>query len=289
VSDLGLWVQTACTWEVTARKLGDVNPNHDLDTLKFADFTRAAAAFAPVFDGAATRRIGETVLEAVRAMRQVVNGNTHLGTILLLAPLASVALDKDLETGLAQRLDALDLTDARLVYEAIRQAQPSGLGQAPEQDVAEEPTMPLREVMALAAARDLVARQYANGFQDVFNLGMPALTRGLMVMGSVEGAILYCQMAWLAQHPDSLIIRKIGELEAREVRLIAERLLENDWWPKVPASWKHWHNLDQLMRTQSGLNPGTTADLVAACLFVALRSGILTVPPALPWACDLVP
>jgi len=289
VADFGMWVRTACTWEVTARKLGDVNPHHDLNTLKFADFIQAAAAFSPVFDSAEQRRVGETVLEAVRAMRRAVNTNTHLGTILLLAPLATVARHENLLIARAHRLDGLDLTDARLVYEAIRLAQPSGLGRAAEQDVAEEPTLPLRDLMALAADRDLVARQYANGFQDIFDLGMPALTQGLKATGSVEGGILFCQMAWLAKHPDSLIARKLGLQEAREISLIAERLRQGDWWPNDPASWKHWRKLDRFMRAEPGRNPGTTADLVAASLFVALRSGILAVPPTLPWDCDLVP
>jgi triphosphoribosyl-dephospho-CoA synthase len=289
MSVLSLWVHTACTWEVTARKLGDVNPLHDLATLRFADFSRAAAAFAPVFESAPHRRIGETVLEAVRVMRSTVGVNTHLGTILLLAPLAAVALAEDLGTGLAGRLDSLDLTDARLVYEAIRLAQPSGLGRAPEQDVAEEPTLPLRDVMALAAARDLVARQYAHGFQDIFGLGVPALMWGLRATASVEGGILVCQVAWLAEHPDSLIARKLGSQEAREISRAAQALQDGDQWPCDPARWKHWRKLDCWMRAQPGRNPGTTADLVAACLFVALRSGILTVPPTLPWTCSLAP
>ena len=39
------------------------------------------------------------------------------------------------------------------------------------------------------------------------------------------------------------------------------------------------------MRSERGRNPGTTADLVCACLFVALRTGILTLPTSLPWTC----
>src|SRR5271156_4582588 len=100
VAAMGLWAQTACIWEVTARKVGDVNPVHDLDTLKFSHFTQAAAAFAPVFDFAVQRRIGETILEAVQVMRRMVPVNTHLGTILLLAPLAAVPIGEDLRTGL---------------------------------------------------------------------------------------------------------------------------------------------------------------------------------------------
>jgi triphosphoribosyl-dephospho-CoA synthase len=297
VADIGMWVQTACTWEVTARKVGDVNPVHDLDTLKFADFTAAAAAFAPVFDEAPQRRVGETVLDAVRVMRRQVNKNTHLGTILLLAPLAAVPIGDDLETGLERVLSSLDVTDARLVYQAIRLAEPSGLGHVPEQDVVKEPTLPLRQIMALAASRDMIARQYADGwssrgFRDVLDLGVSALRCGIGQTGSVEGAILLCQLLWLVEPLDSLIVRKRGVSEAEEARRRARAVIERghpQGWPHSPAAMDAWLELDRWLRAEPGRNPGTTADLVAASLFVALRSGILTVPPTLPWVCDLVP
>ena len=57
---------------------------------------------------------------------------------------------------------------------AIRIANPGGLGNVPEQDVRNEPTVTLLEAMKLAADRDLIARQYANGFADVFDFGVPA-------------------------------------------------------------------------------------------------------------------
>ena len=54
---------------------------------------------------------------------------------------------------------------------------PGGWVRSPEQDVADEPTRALRDVMALAADRDLVARQYANGFREVFDDALPTLAR----------------------------------------------------------------------------------------------------------------
>lgn len=43
--------------------------------------------------------------------------------------------------------------------------------------------------------------------------------------------------------------------------------------------------LDAWLRAAGrGRNPGTTSDLVTACLFVALREGIMTVPSPLPWS-----
>lgn len=272
-ASVGLLAQTACLWEVSARKLGDVNPDHGFDTLRYRDFVLSAAAFAPVLDTALERPIGETIQEAVAAMRRAVAGNPHLGTILLLVPL----------TAGTDRLGQTDVADARAVYEAIRMARPSGLGAAPQQDVAEEPTLPLREVMALAADRDLIARQYVHEFADVFDLGVPALKQGIQRFGCLEGAILFCQLVWLSNHPDSLIARKHGPAEAAEASRQAREVLARRW-PDTEAGWNARHQLDCWMRNERGRNPGTTADLICACLFAALRTGILTLPLSLPWS-----
>jgi hypothetical protein len=45
--------------------------------------------------------------------------------------------------------------------------------------------------------------------------------------------------------------------------------------------------LDAWLRAEgNGRNPGTSADLVTACLFVALREGRITLPLELPFASD---
>src|SRR5262249_26214698 len=122
----------------------------------------------------------------------------------------------DLRKGARDVLAGTTVEDAVNVFAAIRLAAPSGLGMAKEQDVHGAPTLPLREGMALAADRDHVARQYADGFADVFDLGVPALLEGLRQFGRVEPAVQHCQLAWLAAHPDSLIARKRGPLVAGE-------------------------------------------------------------------------
>src|SRR6202023_585566 len=102
---------------------------------------------------------------------------------------------------------------------------PGGLGRVPEQDVGEEPTQTLREVMSLAADRDLVARQYDNGFAEVFDEGVPALEQGLQNTGALEEAIILCHLHMMAQHLDSLIARKRGPAEAAEAGRRARQVL----------------------------------------------------------------
>jgi triphosphoribosyl-dephospho-CoA synthase len=77
--------------------------------------------------------------------------------------------------GLLCLLARLDVADPRAAYEAIRLANPGGLGQVTDQDVHDEPTQGLRAVMVLAADRNQIARQYRNGFGQVFDKGGPTL------------------------------------------------------------------------------------------------------------------
>ena len=280
---IGLHAQLACIWEATARKPGNVHRFADFDDLSYLDFVTAAAAVAPVLAASPGHRVGRTVLEGIRATRRVASTNCNLGILLLLAPLTRAAVEPDLRAGLAHVLDELDVEDARLVYEAIRLANPGGLGQAPQQDVRDAPTLSLREVMALAADRDGVARQYANGFREVLDDGAPAVLAGMEQTGSLERAIIHAHLHLMARHPDTLIARKRGPAEAAESARRARAVLDAGW-PHTSGGREAFAGLDAWLRADGHQrNPGTTADLIAACLFVLLHEGRMTLPLPHPW------
>ncbi len=280
----GLCAKTACLWEVEARKPGNVHRGRDFAGLTYLDFVLSADAVAPILERAAELGAGKTVLAGIEATRRHVASNTNLGMLLLLAPLAAAAADPDLRTGVAEVLRKLTVEDARLVYQAIRLARPGGLGQAAAQDVHEEPTWPLREVMALAADRDLVARQYADDFREVFDEGVPALARGLNDYGALEDAIIGTHLHFMADHPDSLIARKRGPAEAVEASRRARAVFEAGW-PGTADGHAACAALDAWLRAEGNArNPGTSADLVTASLFAALRQGIITLPSPWPWS-----
>jgi len=289
VPPVGLCVQLACIWEATARKPGNVHRFQDFDDLTYLDLMTSAAAIAPVLERACEQPIGQTVLAGVRATRQVVATNSNLGILLLLAPLAAIPEEMPLHAGVEPVLAGLDVEDACNLYEAIRLASPGGLGQADAQDVRAQPTLPLRQIMALAADRDLVARQYANGFQEVFVSGVSALERGLREIQSLEGAIITCAFHLMADYPDTLIARKRSVAEAEYASRWARRILDLSW-PHAHESREAFASFDAWLRAEGhGRNPGTTADLVTACLFVALREGRIALPPQYPWTLELLP
>jgi triphosphoribosyl-dephospho-CoA synthase len=280
----GALAQFACLLEATARKPGNVHRFRDFDDVHYLDFVLSASAIAGPMDQAPASSLGATILGSVEATRRLVASNTNLGMILLLAPLASVPGGEDLRQGVGRILEQTTVDDASLAYRAIRLAAPGGLGEADDQDVADEPTLTLREAMALAAGRDLVARQYANGFADVFNQALPGLEAGLSRGWPVETAIVGAFLAALAARPDTLIARKRGEPTAIEASRRASNVLGLGW-PEARQGRQALDDLDAWLRQDGhARNPGATADLITAALFAALRNGTIELPLAGPWS-----
>jgi triphosphoribosyl-dephospho-CoA synthase len=268
----------ACLIEATAPKPGNVHRGCDFDNMTFLDFAVSAAAIGPAIEAAPCQGVGATVLQAIQATRQWVQVNTNLGSVLLIAPLACVPREQPLAVGLAAVLGGLTADDARQVYEAIRLAQPGGLGRADRMDVAGPPPPDLLAAMRLAADRDLVARQYANGFQQVLEFAVPSLTEGVQTGWRLTDAVIHTQMRLMSEYPDSLIARKCGDDVARRSAEFAARVLAagrpgEDGYQHVLADFDFWLRCDGNRR-----NPGTTADLLAAALFVILRDNRIRPP-----------
>ncbi len=268
----------ACLLEVTARKPGNVHRLRDFEDTGYLDFAASALAIGPALDRARVDGVGPAVLAAIRETRELVATNTNLGIVLLLAPLAAVPPEKTLRTGLLDVLDGTTVADTRAVYQAIRLANPGGLGAAAEQDVAAEPTLPLRAVMTLVAERDDVARQYANGYADVFDIALASLSRGLSAGRALETAIIGAQLTLMSARPDTLIARKRGITFASEASRRAAAVLDAGW-PDSAVGVALVEELDNWLRAEGhARNPGTTADLVTAALFAGLRDGTITLP-----------
>jgi triphosphoribosyl-dephospho-CoA synthase len=285
---IGLFAQLACVWEATARKPGNVHPFRDFENTTYIDFLNSAAVIGPIMDTAYERRVGDTVLHCMQATRAVTRANTNLGIVLLLAPLATVPVAEDLKIGLKGVLGDLNIADSKAVYQAIQLAEPGGLGQVAEQDIRQEPTLPLGEVMALAAERDMVAWQYVTGFRQVFEDGVPAILEALVRQPSIslEEAIIYCQLYLMAKYPDSLIARKLSLAESEEAGKRARHALHK-FWENQEARWKELADFDTWLRAKGNRrNPGTTADLVTASLFIALRQGSINLPLSVPFSAD---
>ncbi len=276
---IGQCATLACVLEATAPKPGNVHRGADFDDMTYLDMVASAVAIAPAIEAAAAGgRLGPCLLDAVTATRRVTTANTNLGTLLLLTPLAMVERGQPLRSGVMRVLEALDAEDARLVYEAIRLAQPGGLGKVKEADVAGPAPTDLLAAMRLAADRDLVARQYVDGFEEVLSLVAPWLEEALSHSWPLAEAIVHVQLRLLHRFPDSLIARKCGPQAAAQASALANDVLlagtpGDDAYERALLDLDFWLRADGHRR-----NPGTTADLIAAGLFACLRDGIIELP-----------
>ncbi len=267
----------ACVWEATAPKPGNVHPGSDFADVSYADFISSAVVIGPIVERAAEIGVGQTVLDAVRATRKAVGTNTNLGTLLLLAPLAAVPDDVPCADGIGPVMARLTSDDTRCVYEAVRVSGAGGLGRVQEADVfGDAPAnLSLVEAMRLAADRDQVARQYTNLFADVLAGPAAWIEEGASRGWSLSTAIVWAHVRQLAACGDSLIGRKCGSHTSEQARHRAAAVLAAGS-PGDGAYERAVNELDVWLRADGHRrNPGTTADLIAAGLFVLLREGRL--------------
>jgi triphosphoribosyl-dephospho-CoA synthase len=268
--------QLACVLEASAEKPGNITPSHDFDDTSYEDMLRSGIALGAELGRSGERAVGATVLAAVRASRDAAGANTNLGIALLLAPLAHAALaDGPLRERLGEVLRALTVDDARDAYAAIRLAGPGGLDEPVEHDVRDEPRVTLREAMAAAAQRDTIASEYVTDHSVTFELGLPALADGLAGGLSARDAIVELALKLLAAVPDTLIARKRGTAVAGRVTERAREVLGAGGVRSARGRTALAGFDASLRRDGNAFNPGTTADLVTAVLFVALLEGVL--------------
>ena len=265
-------VQLACLLEVSAAKPGNITPAHDFSDTTYADMVRSALALGPAFDRrrALKRGVGELIADGVSATARVTHANTNLGIVLLFAPLvraeATRRADEPLRVATERILAELDVADAAAAFAAIVAAHPGGLGDAPDHDVRTPARVTLRDAMAAAAHRDDIASEYATGYEIVFDTALPLLVEALGGGASTLCAIVSLHVGLLAARRDTLIERKAGAEAARAVTAAAR---------DVRAGTMTLDEFDASLRgPDHRLNPGTTADLVAATLLVAFLTGV---------------
>lgn len=287
---VGQQVSLACLLEVSAPKPGNVHRGADFEDMCLNDFLIAGTLLGNAIDSVlaadpAVRSgaVGNMILSAVSATRSALDKNPNLGICLLLCPLAAAAHKGGggvvTQADIATVLEELGPEDCRDVYEAIRIASPGGLGKVDDADVCDRAPDDLIAAMGLAADRDLVAAQFVNDFDLVFGEASLLLSEGLNRYATVDRAVIFTHTSLMARYPDSLIARKCGEETAAHSAFLASKTVDSlvdgssfddeDFQAELSA-------LDFWLRSDGNRrNPGTTADLVAATLLVAIHNGVL--------------
>ncbi len=278
-SDIEKAFLSACHDELAALKPGNVHIHAPGYGMEVAHFEAAAKAAAPHIANLEST-VGTRILQATKSSFDAANCNTNLGIILLTAPLAHAAngsvAGKCLRARLTDTLNALTIDDATKAFSAISYANPAGLGRVPNQDVSEPATETLLQAMMRAADRDRIARAYATGFSDIFDVGLPTLADARLHCREVSAlAITTLHMSYLSAWPDSHIRRKFGEEAALALKDRINRLRPLFEPAATPKSHADLLALDQQLKAK-GLNPGTTADLVVATLFTERLNAMIS-------------
>ena len=263
---LGDKYRDACMAELTAIKPGNVHMFANGHGMVVQDFIQSANVSAPAIAQVGLT-VGERILNATQATWNAVGCNTNLGIVLLAAPMihASYYDQGFCREGLQTVLKGLTVQDAIQAYQAITLTNPAGLGAAAEHDVQDAPQVSLLEGMQAAADRDLIAQQYSDGYQAVFNA--MALYKTYLGLWEREAwAVTAVHLHFLSEFEDSHIARKHGNTMAQAIQLEAKNHYQHFTAQENPklyqASLLDW-DADLKKR---GINPGTSADLTVACL-----------------------
>lgn len=259
----------ACRTEIEALKPGNVHRFADGHRMTADQFLASAEVSAPLISEPRSS-VGRRVLSAVTATRERVGTNTNLGILLLCAPLAKAAEggSANFREDLRRTLDEMEAGDARDVFEAIRLTNPGGLGTAEKHDVREEPTVSLIDAMAMAAERDMIARQYTTGFADIFTGGLSAWKEATDLGEREMWPTVFVYLHFLSSFPDSHVARKYGidlsETIRKEAEIICRIVTDETDFSRREETLLEF---DKRLKERD-INPGTSADLTVATLFI---------------------
>jgi triphosphoribosyl-dephospho-CoA synthase len=256
--------QLAMALEVLASpKPGNVDRCHDYAETRLEHFIVSTLAARPVLEAAEARGagLGSLIEAAVGATACHAGGNTHFGAFILLVPLVyGGTLD-----GAIEAVRASTVEDAVAFYRsfALTQVRVAAKDELDVNDPAAAGVlrargMTLLDVMAHSAPRDLVAREWTNGF---------ALCRraadALLADAHPRTAVRRTFLSLLAAEPDTFIAKKHGPELAEETRRRAAAVVQGTTSLESLDTWCIEH----------GVNPGSLADITIGAIYLALCGG----------------
>ena len=271
--------QLAMLYEVAGTpKPGNVDRHRDLASLRFDRFLAGAVGSrAGLARAASGEPVGSAFEQAVAGMARLAGTNTQFGSLLLLVPLVRTTRNSLSPAGVDRITRATTVDDAVAFYRAFEHvdvAVGDPPAEAPELDVnrgadaiadLKARDLTLREVLALGVPGDDVAREWVTGFERSF----AAAETLSEASGPIPDRVASTYLSALAERPDTLVATRHGDAVAEDVRERAASLLERDAFGTDRAA------VDAFATelADRGINPGTTADVIAAGCFISLYHG----------------
>ena len=285
--DVARSAQLALLLEVSAYpKPGNVDRTHDFADTSYEHFLASSVALYPIFRDAAMQGrstctgIGSLVKRGVIESRAWQHGgNTHFGALLLLVPLTMAAGacecydPRELQQAAAEIMRRTTVDDAIEVYQAFPKARVKVRKAVPEFDLTSETAIDdirargytLYQIFSISTAYDLISRELVGGFERTFESAV--LLSELAGSERINEAITHAYLRLLAAEEDTFISMKFGTERSSYVQKRVKEIVDD--------GCKHEEILafdNELVR--AGLNPGSTADLIAAALFLCILGGL---------------
>ena len=277
--------QLAMVLDVSATpKPGNIDRDHDYSDTRFEHFLASAVGVYPVLEKAARSDSGvgsfirQAVLESARWQR---GGNTHFGAFILLVPLV-MAGGACGDTGClreraCQVVKETSVDDAIELYRAFSDAKvkvkPVGdldLSDSASVDKIKEQGLTLFDMMEMSAGYDIIAEEWVNGFSKTFECSRLILEK--IKTHNINDTVVLTFMEMLARNNDTFIRTKFDTEKAEEVSRRAAEILKKGG-DDMDILMEKIHAFDRELLDE-GVNPGSTADIIIAGLFVALFGGM---------------
>ncbi len=282
-SHIARCAQLAMVLEVSATpKPGNIDRDHNYSDTRFEHFLASAVGVYPVLEKAAgsDSGIGSLIREAVvESGKWQKGGNTHFGAFILLIPLVMAAGRCSNRTCLKAKahnvVRGTTVDDAvefyKTFYETavkVKHVDDLDLKNAASVEKIRARGLTLFNMMEMSAAYDMIAEEWTNGFRRSFECAS-SIQEKIREHG-INDAVVLAFMEILSRNKDTFIRTKFDDKKAKEVSMRAKRISTTGDMDNIKKSIL---SFDEELLIE-GVNPGSTADIIIAGLFISLFEGM---------------
>jgi len=282
-SHIARCAQLAMILEVSATpKPGNIDRDHNYIDTRFEHFLASAVGVYPILEKAANSKagVGKLIFDSVtESGKWQSGGNTHFGAFLLLIPLVMAGgrceNKKRLREAVSRIIRETTVDDAVEFYRAFARA---GVKVKPVDDLDLADTDSIEKIMAqgltlfdmmdMSSGYDMIAEEWVNGFEKTFQCS--AMIREKISKYGINDAVVLTFMELLSRNNDTFIRTKFDIKKAEEVSMRAKIILQKGDMTQIKNDICQFD--EELLK--EGVNPGSTADIIIAGLFVSLFEGM---------------
>lgn len=281
-SHIARCAQLAMILEVSATpKPGNIDRDHNYTDTRFEHFLASAVGVYPVLEKAAASEsgIGELIHKAVtESSKWQSGGNTHFGAFILLIPLVMAGSRCENTTCLKEQAQKIvretTVNDAVEFYLAFSKAKVKvkpvddlDLSDTGSIEKIKEQGLTLFDMMEISGSYDMIAEEWVNGFEKTFECA--TMIKDKIRKNGINDAVVLTFMEILSRNKDTFIQTKFDTKKAEEISMRAGNILKGDMNRIMNGICKFDEEL-----LNEGVNPGSTADIIIAGLFVLLFEGM---------------